>query len=132
MNTPVSSFFKLTKDVWLAAIEELKPAEMKILFYLLTLKPLQANWFDIEVETIACETKLHKSTVYKAILSLRMMGLLEAEVTSVRIRITEKGRFFSGEIAPRRNFRPQAKTVAYRRKSTPETSYQSRFQTPLD
>jgi predicted transcriptional regulator len=92
MSQPQPSFFKLTKDIWLAAVHELRPADIKVLFYLLTLQPFNDIWFELEVGTIAEDLNLHSSTVYKSLRRLKRDALIDLEITRVKVKVTQKGR----------------------------------------
>ena len=92
MTLPKPSFFKLTNDIWLAAIHELSVPDLKILFHLLTLKPLHDNWFQITTKDIAIATGLHRTTVTRALKRLSEKGCINLEITTAWVRITQKGK----------------------------------------
>lgn len=68
--------YRLTFDEWCASAKRLKPAEIKVLYYLHTLDPFGDRWLDIEATVIAEDLGIHKSSVSRALQSLARQGKL--------------------------------------------------------
>ena len=82
--------YRLTCDEWLQACTELKPAEMKVLYYLRTLDPWGDKNLDISVTDIADRLKCNKGTVSRALKALDTSGWIELEINSATVKLHTK------------------------------------------
>ncbi len=70
-------FYPLQQEEWLRAWEELKPAEIKVLFYLRSIDPFGEKELDFGIAALAQKNQLSKSTVSVALRKLADQGWIE-------------------------------------------------------
>lgn len=88
-NSSVSSglHYRLEKEEWLNAWANLKPAEIKLLFYLRTLAPFEDSTLHLEVDELANTLNVHRTTISRALDALTTQGYIDAEVIRVRVKV---------------------------------------------
>ena len=160
MTTPTKiqgKFYPLQIKEWLESIKQLTYSEVKILYYLRAIDPYNKG-INITPAKIAKdlsteESKMHRSTVGRALKILEDKGFLEMELLQVYIKVNPKG-FLSEEktadvASTRRNCDQTTKVVssqpdvplrniecgqtteyAVRQQASPETQFEKRFQNP--
>ncbi|MBD1855500.1 MULTISPECIES: MarR family transcriptional regulator [Leptolyngbya] len=79
--------YRLTNEEWLEVSQELKLAELRVLFHLRTLDPFGDRALNLKVIDIAEATKLQKGTVSKALKVLSDKGFIDLEMVTVRIHV---------------------------------------------
>jgi hypothetical protein len=80
-------YYRLTHDEWRKSASRLKPAELKVLYYLRTLDPFGDRWLNIQVTAIADDLALNKSTVSRALREPAKEEIdLEIETAKIRLR----------------------------------------------
>ena len=82
--------YRLTCDEWLRACTELKPAEMKVLYYLRTLDPWGDKNLEIGVTDIAKVLKCNKGTVSRALKALDASGWIDLEINTATVKLHTK------------------------------------------
>lgn len=82
--------YRLTNDEWLRACTELKPAEMKVLYYLRTLDPWGDKNLEIGVTDIAKILKCNKGTVSRALKALDVGGWIDLEINTATVKLQTK------------------------------------------
>lgn len=82
--------YPLTEAEWLNVWDELKPAEIKVLFYLRTLNPWGDRNLEVRVTQIATTLKLNKSTVSRALVRLKQLGYISLQIETAIVRLTSK------------------------------------------
>lgn len=83
-------YYPLTLEEWKANVTSLKPAELKILYYLRTLNPFGDSWIDLTVTDLAEELNLDKSTVSRALRRLASQKVVDLEIQTARIRLLSR------------------------------------------
>lgn len=79
--------YRLTHREWCSSTKRLKPAELKVLYYLRTLDPFGDHWLDIHITPIADDLELNKSTVSRALRKLAEQKYLDLEIQTARVRL---------------------------------------------
>ncbi|MEM9808155.1 MAG: helix-turn-helix domain-containing protein [Cyanobacteria bacterium P01_D01_bin.56] len=82
--------YRLTNDEWLRACTELKPAEMKVLYYLRTLDPWGDKNLEISVTDIAKTLKCNKGTISRALKALDTSGWIDLEINTATVKLHTK------------------------------------------
>ncbi|NEP56249.1 MAG: MarR family transcriptional regulator [Symploca sp. SIO2G7] len=82
--------YRLTNDEWLQACTELKPAEIKVLYYLRTLDPWGDKDLEISVTKIANELKCNKGTVSRALKALDADNWINLEINTATVKLHTK------------------------------------------
>jgi DNA-binding transcriptional ArsR family regulator len=82
--TENKTFYQLTTEEWQLAWETLKPAEIRILFYLRTLYPFGGE-ITLKVSEIAAKLNLNRCTVSRALSRLADNGWIELESVTLRL-----------------------------------------------
>lgn len=91
----MSKFYPLEPDEWLTVCEELKPAELKVLYRLRTLDPFGQHKIKFRVVDIAKALKLDKSTVSRAVQRLADLEYIDLEIVEAIATLTTKSRKLS-------------------------------------
>ena len=149
-------FYPLQIEEWLESMKELTFSEVKILYYLRAIDPYNKG-INITLAKIAKdlsteESKMHRSTVSRALKILENKGFLEMELLQVYIKVNPKG-FLSEEkttdvaytqlncdqttkvvssqpnVPPRNIECAQTTECALRQQASPETQSEKGFQT---
>ena len=82
--------YRLTLDEWLQAANSLKPAELKVLYYLRTLDPFGDRKHRIGVRDTAALLKLNPGTVSRALKVLDAQGWISLDLVEVTVQIKTK------------------------------------------
>lgn len=82
--------YRITKDEWLLAWDELKPAEVKLLYYLRTTDPWGDKSLDAGVTELAKTLKYNKGTVSRALKKLARTGWISLEITTASVKLHTK------------------------------------------
>lgn len=82
--------YRVTNDEWLLAWEQLRPAEIKVLYYLRTLDPWGDRNLEIGVTDIAKVLKCNKGTVSRALRTLDRGGWITLEISTATVRLHTK------------------------------------------
>ncbi|MGB5595808.1 MAG: helix-turn-helix domain-containing protein [Crocosphaera sp.] len=80
-------FYPLQNDEWLKATQELRYAEIRVLYYLRTLDPFGQQDNRIKVTDIANIIGLKKGTVSKALCTLKEKDYIHLEVSEAIVSI---------------------------------------------
>jgi len=80
--------YRLTLEEWCQSAKRLKPAELKVLYYLRTLDPFGDRWLDVQVTGIASDLGMNKGTVSRALRVLADGGDLYLEIQAARVRLS--------------------------------------------
>ena len=88
-------FYPLKSEEWLDSINQLTHSELKILYYVRSLDPYN-NGINLTPAQIARDlstekTKMHRSTVGRALKTLDRKGFINMELLQVRIKVNPKG-----------------------------------------
>ena len=88
-------FYPLKKEEWLDSINQLTHSELKVLYYVRSLDPYN-NGINLTPAQIARDlstekTKVHRSTVGRALKTLDRKGFINMELLQVRIKVSPKG-----------------------------------------
>lgn len=87
IGTQTPLHYRLTTEEWLEINQRLKPAEVRVLYYLRTLDPFGDRALNLKVIEIAEATALKKGTVSKALKVLDSEGFIDLEMVTVRIQV---------------------------------------------
>ncbi|MBD2019231.1 helix-turn-helix domain-containing protein [Leptolyngbya sp. FACHB-36] len=79
--------YRMTHQEWCNSSRRLKPAELKVLYYLRTFDPFGETWLDIQVSAIADDLGMNKSTVSRALKQLTCSGDIDLEIQVCRVRL---------------------------------------------
>ncbi len=88
-------FYPLKSEEWLNSINQLTHSELKVLYYVRSLDPYN-NGINLTPAQIARDlstekTKMHRSTVGRALKTLDRKGFINMELLQVRIKVNPKG-----------------------------------------
>jgi hypothetical protein len=84
--------YRLTNDEWVQAVQDLKPAQRDVLYYLRTLDPFGDRSVDIGVREIARTLGYDASTVSRALKVLDQKGYIDLELLQVRVKVKACGK----------------------------------------
>ena len=121
--------YRLTSEEWLRISQDLKLAELRVLYYLRTLDPFGDRQLNLKVIHIAQTTGLKKGTVSKVLKVLAEKNYIDLELITIQIRVkktpvevsSDAGKFLPG------NFHAQPETSQHSKK--PESTA-GNFQQP--
>lgn len=82
--------YRITRDEWLLAWDELKPAEVKLLYYLRTSDPWGDKDLEAGVTALAKILKFNKSTVSRALKTLDRTGWITLEISTASVKLHTK------------------------------------------
>ena len=82
--------YRLTNEEWLLAWDQLKPSEVKVLYYLRTLHPWGDKDMEVGVTELAKELKFNKSTVSRALKKLDITGWIDLDIRTATIKLQTK------------------------------------------
>ncbi|MGI0494288.1 MarR family transcriptional regulator [Alkalinema pantanalense CENA528] len=85
--------YRLTSEEWLAVSNDLRFAEIKVLYYLRTLDPFGDRHLDLRVIDIADALGMSKGTVSKALQVLSDKEYIDLELVTVRVRLNSSKKF---------------------------------------
>jgi DNA-binding MarR family transcriptional regulator len=93
-KTPL--FYRLTHNEWVETVKNLTGAEIKVLYYLRSLDPFGVKRSSTEgnrnleysITEMAKELNISKGAASKAVKKLDQIGLIEAQISRVKIKIT--------------------------------------------
>ena len=83
----MATFYQLTTEEWLTVSEDLRLAELRVLFYLRTLDPFGDRRLSLKVIDIAEATRLQKGTVSKALKVLACKDYIDLELIEISVRV---------------------------------------------
>lgn len=107
--------YPLTNQEWLKVCQELKPAELMVLYHLRTLTPFGDRLLNLGVREIARTLNMSPSTVSRALKRLDQLGYIDLELIQVNVTIQSKGALFENNgVAYRQQALPTDNSVAYR------------------
>ena len=87
IGTQSTLFYPLTCDEWLRVSQNLKFAEIRVLYYLRALDPFGDRQLDLKVVEVAAATGLTKGTVSKSLKALACKEFIDLELVTVRVRL---------------------------------------------
>lgn len=108
--------YPLTNEEWLRTIQELKPAEITVLYHLRTVTPFGDRPHKIGVRELAKTLKIAPSTASKALKRLDQLGYIDLELLQVNFKILSKGLLShpGNDVSPeKQEVFPTANTVSY-------------------
>ena len=132
-------FYPLQNDEWVKAWDELKPAEVQVLYHLRTLDPFGEKELELGVSAIALRLGLSKGTVSKALKALNEKGWIDLQLIKVKVKLhtrhSSTKKFPTGNAVSHRkrgfpqetqfptgnSSFPQETPVSYRKQSAAET-----------
>ena len=85
-KTPL--FYRLIHNEWVETVKNLTGAEIKVLYYLRSLDPFGDRHLEYSITEMAKELNISKGAASKAVKKLDHIGLIEAQISKVRIKIT--------------------------------------------
>lgn len=85
-KTPL--FYRLIHNEWVETVKNLTGAEIKVLYYLRSLDPFGDRHLEYSITEMAKELNISKGAASKAVKKLDHVGLIEAQISKVRIKIT--------------------------------------------
>lgn len=88
------SHYPLTNEEWLKTVQELKPAEIAILYHLRTVTPFGEHPVPIGVRDLAKTLKMNPGTVSRALKRLDQLEYIDLELLQVEVKISSKGVLF--------------------------------------
>lgn len=88
----MSKFYQLEPDEWLKVCDELKPAELKVLYRLRTLDPFGQHPIKFRVVDLAKDLNINKGTVSRAVQRLADLGYINLEIVEAIATLTTKSR----------------------------------------
>lgn len=87
-------YYPLTNDEWLKITQELKPAEIVVLYHLRTVTPFGDRPTPVGVRDLAKTLKMNPGTVSRALKRLDHLGYIDLELIQVKVTILTKGALF--------------------------------------
>ncbi len=87
-------FYPLTNEAWLRITQELKPAEILVLYHLRTLNPFGDRPLILGVRTLARTLRLDPSTVSRALKRLEQLDYISLELLAFSVAVVTKGALF--------------------------------------
>ena len=95
-------FYPLQSEEWLESVKQLTYSELKILYYVRALDPynkgISLTPVQIAKDLSTEKSKMHRSTVGRALKSLDSKGFIQMELLQVQIRVNPKGFLSQAEI----------------------------------
>ena len=95
LNRIQGKFYPLKSEEWLETIKQLTYSELKILYYVRSLDPynkgISLTPTQIAKNLSTEKSKMHRSTVGRALKSLENKGFIQMELLQVRIKVNPKG-----------------------------------------
>jgi hypothetical protein len=88
------SHYPLTNEEWLKTVQELKPAEIAILYHLRTITPFGEHPVPIGVRELAKTLKMNPGTVSRALKRLDQLEYIDLKLLQVEIKVLSKGMLF--------------------------------------
>lgn len=85
------AYYKLTNEEWLLVWDELRPAELKILYYLRTLDPFGDRNLEIGVRELGRRLGMSHSTVSRGLKVLDAKGYIDMDLISVNVKVRSLG-----------------------------------------
>jgi hypothetical protein len=102
LNRIPGKFYPLKNDEWLETVKQLTHSELKILYYVRSLDPynkgISLTPVQIAKDLSTEKSKMHRSTVSRALKSLDNQGFIQMELLQVQIRVNPKGFLSQAEI----------------------------------
>ena len=91
----VGKFYPLKSEEWVETVKQLTHSELKILYYVRSLDPynkgISLTPAQIAKDLSTEKSKMHRSTVGRALKSLDSQGFIQMELIQVRIQVNPKG-----------------------------------------
>jgi hypothetical protein len=88
------AYYPLTNKEWLKITQELKPAEIVVLYHLRTVTPFGDRPTPVGVRDLAKILKINPGTVSRALKRLDHLGYIDLELIQVKVTILTKGALF--------------------------------------
>ena len=85
-KTPL--FYRLIHNEWVETVKNLTGAEIKVLYYLRSLDPFGDRHLEYSITEMAKELNISKGAASKAVKKLDQIGLINAQISKVKIKIT--------------------------------------------
>jgi hypothetical protein len=95
-----SVYYPLTNEEWLKVTQELKPAEIVLLFHLRTMNPFGERATPVGVRDLAKTLSLNPGTVSRALKRLDQLGHIDLELVQVNVKVKSKGLLFERNHPP--------------------------------
>ena len=91
----LGKFYPLKSEEWVETVTQLTHSELKILYYVRSLDPynkgISLTPAQIAKDLSTEKSKMHRSTVGRALKSLNSKGFIQMELIKVRIKVNPKG-----------------------------------------
>ena len=81
-------FYRLIHNEWVETVKNLTGAEIKVLYYLRSLDPFGDRHLEYSITEMAKELNISKGAASKAVKKLDQIGLIDAQIMKVKIKIT--------------------------------------------
>ncbi len=95
-------FYPLQSEEWLETVKQLTHSELKVLYYVRSLDPynkgISLTPVQIASDLSTDKSKMHRSTVSRALKSLDNQGFIQMELLQVQIKVNPKGFLSLAEI----------------------------------
>jgi DNA-binding MarR family transcriptional regulator len=102
LNRIQGKFYPLQSEEWLETVKQLTHSELKILYYIRSLDPynkgISITPIEIAKDLSTEKSKMHRSTVGRALKSLDSKGFIQMELIQVQIKVNPKGFLSQTEI----------------------------------
>jgi DNA-binding MurR/RpiR family transcriptional regulator len=85
-TTPQKLHYRLTTAEWIQVVNTLKPAELRVLYYLCTLALFGDRQLHIGVRETAQKLAMNPGTVSRALKTLGEQGWIDLELLQVKVR----------------------------------------------
>jgi hypothetical protein len=130
-------FYPLQNEEWLETVKQLTHSELKVLYYIRSLDPynkgISLTPVQIASDLSTDKSKMHRSTVTRALKSLDNQGFIQMELLQIQIKVNPKGFLSQAEIedvAVKQPSCEQATESATTQQLKTETISETGFQTP--
>jgi hypothetical protein len=130
-------FYPLQSEEWLETVKQLTHSELKVLYYIRSLDPynkgISLTPVQIASDLSTDKSKMHRSTVTRALKSLDNQGFIQMELLQIQIKVNPKGFLSQAEIedvAVKQPSCEQATESATTQQLKTETISETGFQTP--
>jgi hypothetical protein len=95
-------FYPLQNEEWLETVKQLTHSELKVLYYIRSLDPynkgISLTPVQIASDLSTDKSKMHRSTVTRALKSLDNQGFIQMELLQIQIKVNPKGFLSQAEI----------------------------------
>ncbi|MGB5636628.1 MAG: MarR family transcriptional regulator [Waterburya sp.] len=98
----LGKFYPLKSEEWVETVKQLTHSELKVLYYVRSLDPynqgISLTPIQIAKDLSTEKSKMHRSTVGRALKSLDSKGFIQMELLQVQIKVNPKGFLSQAEI----------------------------------